>query len=565
MTKYFNFSTLKGKAIETINRFTLCLLFIAALTIALCTMIIADDTNAAVIFYLSAATLLSLMFKLWEEERGADKTFRIIETVCHAALIIDAVILNNIPDNDFSWSIVIAQGAVIVAMVLGICFLPFLDRKTDVRSWNFVRRMFFAAFISFLVGGIMSSGISTLLLLANTLFSLNLSYKIYGCIWVIFFLALPLTLLLGLTPAGDDKHDDSTIVKPFLSGVTRYLFIPLLIGYIAVSLFYVLMTLLRWELPNGQVSWLVSAMVAWLIFVEFLLYPVLRGEAKAFEKLTARYAPLLVLPAVILMTIGLIRRFCDYGISINRLYMMTLNLWFYIVTIGLFFTKARRIHWVSLSFGALLLFSSAHPWNFSYITKQLLINAINKAIESNPPKHTPMTADEVCPWLNSFDNKKYADEVFEKIYYVHDNYDPSALRTLLMDKEHIYRAMWENNKDYHKELHINYAYNGKVNIPAGAKSLHMWNRAYESTGISYTGNRKDSLRMSMHDIGTTQNDSIIVVCKISELTKAAKDSSMIVLQSMKGSYTVVPLSLYITSYNKGKQFYVDMNAVVFSK
>ena len=121
MTKYFNFSTLKGKAIETINRFTLCLLFIAALTIALCTMIIADDTNAAVIFYLSAATLLSLMFKLWEEERGADKTFRIIETVCHAALIIDAVILNNIPDNDFSWSIVIAQGAVIVAMVLGIC------------------------------------------------------------------------------------------------------------------------------------------------------------------------------------------------------------------------------------------------------------------------------------------------------------------------------------------------------------------------------------------------------------------------------------------------------------
>ena len=93
----------------------------------------------------------------------------------------------------------------------------------------------------------------------------------------------------------------------------------------------------------------------------------------------------------------------------------------------------------------------------------------------------------------------------------------------------------------------------------------MWNRAYESTGISYTGNRKDSLRMSMHDIGTTQNDSIIVVCKISELTKAAKDSSMIVLQSMKGSYMVVPLSLYITSYNKGKQFYVDMNAVVFSK
>lgn len=50
MTKYFNFSTLKVKAIDSLNRFDLCLLFIAALTIALCTMIIADDTNAAVVF-----------------------------------------------------------------------------------------------------------------------------------------------------------------------------------------------------------------------------------------------------------------------------------------------------------------------------------------------------------------------------------------------------------------------------------------------------------------------------------------------------------------------------------
>lgn len=565
MNKFLNFSTLKGKAIETLKRFDLCVLFIVALTIALCTMIIVEDMNAALIFYLSAGVLMSLMFKLWEEERGANKNFRIIEIVCHVALIADAVVLYNINEKDMTQSIAMAQGAIIVAMVLGICFLPFIKQTTDVHSWNFVRRMFFAAIISFIVADVMSIGMSILILLINTLFSLNITYKIYGCLWIIFSLALPLLLILGQTPAGNDKHDNSTQVKPFLLGVTRYLFIPLLIAYIAVSLFYVLKTVVQWELPNGQVSWLVTAMTAWLIFVEFLLYPVLRSEAKPFEKFIARYAPLLVLPAVILMTVGLVRRFCDYGISINRLYMIMLNVWFYIVAIGLFLTKARRIHWVSLSFGTLLLLSSTHPWNFSFITKKVLMSDINKALDSNPPKQMPMTAKEVYQWLQSFDNKKEADKLFEKLSYIENNYNSSSLQTLLKTDEYIYKIRWDDSMGVNNDINIDYTYERSIEIPTDAKSVFACQPYNSQLNATFTNEQKDDIRLSMNKIGNQQNESIVIECKLAQIRKAAKDSSMIVWHSTNGKYTVIPTSLHISYFTGGNQIIANMDVMVFKK
>lgn len=79
--------------------------------------------------------------------------------------------------------------------------------------------------------------------------------------------------------------------------------------------------------------------------------------------------PVLILPLLLLMTIGIIRRFNDYGITINRLYLATLNGWFYIVCIGLFVIKARRINWIPVSFAGIFLLTSALPVNYAGITR----------------------------------------------------------------------------------------------------------------------------------------------------------------------------------------------------
>lgn len=105
---------------------------------------------------------------------------------------------------------------------------------------------------------------------------------------------------------------------------------------------YATRILISWELPIGWVSWLIVALMTVCIAVQFGLYPTRFKEGKRFDNWITRWMPVLILPLLLLMTIGIIRRFNDYGITINRLYLATLNGWFYIVCIGLFVIKARR-------------------------------------------------------------------------------------------------------------------------------------------------------------------------------------------------------------------------------
>lgn len=61
------------------------------------------------------------------------------------------------------------------------------------------------------------------------------------------------------------------------------------------------------------------------IAIEFGLYPTRMAHGKRMDELIARWLPAFVLPLLCLMTIGIIRRFNDYGVTINRLYLITLN------------------------------------------------------------------------------------------------------------------------------------------------------------------------------------------------------------------------------------------------
>lgn len=174
--------------------------------------------------------------------------------------------------------------------------------------------------------------------------------KCYAYIYYLCNVLLGLMLFLGLLPQGDDKYNREPHSSEFLNGILHYLFLPLTAGYMTVLYIYATRILVSWELPIGWVSWLIVALMTVCIAIQFGLYPTRFKEGKRFDNWIARWMPILILPLLLLMTIGIIRRFNDYGITLNRLYLATLNGWFYIVCIGLFIIKARRINWIPISF-----------------------------------------------------------------------------------------------------------------------------------------------------------------------------------------------------------------------
>lgn len=376
-----NLSAFWNNSKDTVLRFPATIAFLAALTILMIENIILEKSPDWLTFFFSVGMLLTLLLHICTEEReeyGLSNVFKkpkaaLLWLGSIAVLAADAYSLHLKAYIDES--VYIAQSSAILAMLVAVCFFPFMGEKDDRKSWNFVLRLAVGAAIGVLVGLIMLGGLCLLYMGSAQLFDFEAEYKVYYTLCVLCLVTLPTLLFLIRIPSGEDKFNSNVPKNKFLIGVTKFLFLPLTLLYMAVLYVYGLKILFTWTLPQGTLSMLVSVMMCSVIAITFLLYPYIRDkEYNGFEVKITQKLPLLSLPLLVLMSIGLGRRFIDYGITANRLYVLTFNIWLYAVAIGLWFLKARRIHWISISFTMLVLLTSVHPWNYNRIYQKILVN-----------------------------------------------------------------------------------------------------------------------------------------------------------------------------------------------
>lgn len=409
-----------------VKRFPVSVSFVTALSLFLVFNIIdegdflKDSFIDAVSYYLSIGFLLSLTLHLWQEEGRERRTVLIVNTVAHLALLADSIYIYYLLEDksNFHADVWVAHISIIFSLLLSQFFLPFLKEKDNVASWNFTMRLIVNAIICYVIGGIMWGGLSLLLASFNTLFGIDFYDKWYLVIGVLTGVLLSSWLFLGRIPNGKDKHDRTPVNSDFLNAVMRFLFLPLVGLYTIVLYIYAIQILVKWELPNGWVSWLVATSMAGLIIIEFGLYPVRKAQGRKADHLIARYLPVIILPLLLLMTVGIIRRFNDYGATINRLYLITLNLWFYFVCITLFLTKARRINWITISFALLFMLTSAFPINYYSITRYCMDSHIAKTLKG---KHLPLTPKQYEALLLALPEKE-ATALNEQFKYLADTY-----------------------------------------------------------------------------------------------------------------------------------------------
>ena len=388
-------------------------------------------------YYLSVGILLSLTLHLWSEEVKNRLWKTGINLAAHALLIADAFLLYHYLTTESSWiEIGIAHAAAILAVGLSTFFLSFLREKNDIASWNFALNTVSAYIVTQVIGLILCAGISLLLFSLHQLFDIHISGKCYAYIYYLCNVSLGLMLFLGLLPQGNDKHNREPHSSEFLNGILHYLFLPLTAGYLIVLYIYATRILISWELPIGWVSWLIVALMTVCIAVQFGLYPTRFKEGKRFDNWIARWMPVLILPLLLLMTIGIIRRFNDYGITINRLYLATLNGWFYIVCIGLFVIKARRINWIPISFAGIFLLTSALPVNYAGITKNTILKEIKAEMQRSCRADTPLSLEQYKEWIYSLPEKQ-AIQINGKFRYLSNWFGTESV-THLIDKDVTY-------------------------------------------------------------------------------------------------------------------------------
>ncbi|MBR2194835.1 MAG: DUF4153 domain-containing protein [Salinivirgaceae bacterium] len=434
---------------------------------------IKESIIATVIYYLSVGFVLSLTIHLWQEEGQKRRILLIVNTVAHLILLADAIYIYNILEgsNCYYYEIGVAHVAVIFSLVLSLFFLSFFKEKDDIALWNFAMRLVVNAVVCYLIGQIMWGGLSLLLVSFNSLFGIDIDYKWYMVIGVLSGLLLSSWLFLGRIPFGKDKHDHTPVDSGFLNAVMRFLFLPLVGLYIIVLYIYAIQIIIKWELPNGWVSGLVVASMVGLIVIELGLYPVRKSQRRKADNFISQYLPVVILPLLVLMTVGIARRFSDYGITPNRLYLLTLNLWFYFVCITLFLTKARRINWIANTFAVIFLLTSVGPTNYFSITRKYMDNYIAKVLVG---EKLPFNEAQYKDFITAIPEKD-AIKLNEKLMYLDDKYGSqytekyvqnarfrSYQHLLKQEETTYYKDDTEDNGYIHKGI-------GKyaIDIPAG--------------------------------------------------------------------------------------------------
>lgn len=444
---------------NSIRRFPVSIGFTLALTVYSLLLIWGEDRfterqETTAIYYLTMGILLSLTLQLWGEEVKRRWIVLAANLSAHAILIADALYLYRLPERGFSIEIGLAHGAVITALVISVFFGSFFREKDDIPAKNFALQIVGKAGASLFVGLIMWGGTAMLLASLRALFQIEISGRCFATLPLLCCQMLPTLLFLGLIPAGEMKHDPTTIIPTdFQDKTIRYLILPLLAGYLLVLYAYTAKILVEWQLPDGWVSKLVTALMAGCIGIETAFYPSWKKGEKRFNRFITQWLPLVILPMLLLMTVGIFRRINDYGITLNRLYLLTLNGWFYLVCIGLFLTRAKRIHWIPVSFGIIFLLTSVFPVNYAGITRNYMKRHVTKAVDDTYHGTLPMSEEQYFDWIGSLPREE-ALSVNSRLRYLDFTFDDPITDKLFRQDSIAGVLVTQSPSYYEAENHI---------------------------------------------------------------------------------------------------------------
>lgn len=200
------------------------------------------------------------------------------------------------------------------------------------------------------VGG----GLSLVMVAIDKLFGCRIEDSTYATIWGASFAALGVQFFLAYATRRE-PFEFPKVWKVLLA----YVGLPTYLLLLGVLWTYLAKCVVTWNLPNGQINWLVTtASVLWMIF-----HLMLAGLDGRPIRLFRRWGALLILPLIVLQICALQIRIAAYGLTPSR-YASVLFVVF-VILFALVVLIRRRVadRMLYLIFAVLALFAAHSRWN----------------------------------------------------------------------------------------------------------------------------------------------------------------------------------------------------------
>lgn len=307
------------------------------------------------------ATLIFAVFSLASLKLFVEsKRWSMIQHMLAAVIIIMVIIL-------YVWGIIVESSPstyifLSLAILLSLLFAPYIKRPGNSASvWYFNYQSGVAVFFAGIAAVILGSGLSLILLSIGYLFEVDISDKAYGDVWIISWGVLFSVYILSSIGKEFDYEDKVCDFPKGVSFITNYILVPLMFVYMFILYAYFLKIIVQWELPRGNLGWMITTFGSIGIITKLLAYPIRNAGTRLLMIFDRYYYYALIVP-VLLLVMAISVRITEYGITEPRYGVVLLGVWFLSVILLTFVKKDNfQIKHVPMILAALAMFASFGP------------------------------------------------------------------------------------------------------------------------------------------------------------------------------------------------------------
>ncbi|MDR3235723.1 MAG: DUF4153 domain-containing protein [Prevotellaceae bacterium] len=381
--KKLNLSSIPLQFWATMCRFPLATLFVAVLFVIDAQYIADSSINELVLLKLNMLLplgyALALAVRVAMENLAPHRWLRVVEWLLLPLLVLYYCLL---PD-DFTVVSGVCYVVLYLASLLWLGLAPFSAGKQPLFFWRYNVKIWFRLLLAVVCAWIFFGAVAVAIYVVSVLFNIHFSEKWFAYIGAFFMLiAAPLFFAAGIPhPANLTKEP----VKPYAAArvVGQYILLPIFLLYGVILYAYGLRILVIWELPEGWVSWLILTYSASGLLIYFLLHNLYVTKSSTIAWWFGKYFFYTELPVIALMSVGVLRRISDYGITESRYYLLLSVVWLLTVSLYMIFTRGRSFRPVLLSLGIAALLSLVGPWSAFHTSDCSQMHRLRTLMEKN--------------------------------------------------------------------------------------------------------------------------------------------------------------------------------------
>lgn len=249
-----------------------------------------------------------------------------------------------------------------IAGHLMVAFVPFLRDRDMGRCWDYNKSVFLRILVAALYSGVLFGGLAVALAAIDQLFEVRVSGESYLKVFILTGTVFNTWFFLSGFPFIREEVELSEYPKG-LRVFTQFVLIPLVTVYLLILYAYTGKILWTFTWPRGWVSYLVIGFSISGILALLLVWPLREMEKHRWIKWYARGFFVALLPLIVLLLLSIFRRVNEYGITINRYFILVLAFWLLAVALYFLLSRAKQIRLIPLSLFVAAIVSAFGPWS----------------------------------------------------------------------------------------------------------------------------------------------------------------------------------------------------------